>query len=169
MANLEWGDCELDPEPDIRKAEFTADDVQRVIARGMVNFNPATGSHLGCPEGMGFQPFSARGYGRRQEDRRIFDSLDEQGQIAPVLLWAINEQVFIAYGGTRTMWAVKNEQPLKAVIVDYDNRFEGTFRKIRNNNAIGEWSDVPMGVVPSEFGWIDGKWYRPKSFKKAGD
>lgn len=167
MADLEWKDCELDPEPDIRKADLSVDFVQSEISKGMLNFNPATGSYPGVPAGLGFQPFSARGYGRREEDRQIFKALEKDGQIAPVLLWAINSQVFIAYGGTRCIWATRNHKPLKAVIVDYDNRFEGVYRKIRNNDALSQWSDVPMGVVPSAFGWVDGKWYRPKEFRRV--
>lgn len=167
MPDLEWKDCELDPEPDIRKAELSIDAVQVEIARGMVNFNPATGTYPGAPAGLGFQHFSARGYGKREEYKRIFKALDKDGQLSPVLLWAINEQLFIAYGGTPCMWAITRGKPLKAVIVDYDNRFEGEFRKIRNNDALSQWSDVPMGVVPTEFGWVDGQWYRPKDFRRV--
>lgn len=163
MNDLEWGDCELDPEPDIRKAELSHEFCQHQICRGVVNDNPAVGSWKGLPSGFGFQHFSARGSMYTSD---IFDSLDAEGQPEPALLWAVNKQVFVVYGDMYCMWSIVREKPLNAVIVDYDNRFEGEFRKIRNNKAIGEWEDSKAVVAPSEFGWAYGKWYRVKSFRE---
>jgi len=160
MINIE--PCKLDPVPSLRAGVLSPDEVTKRIAPGFINWNPATGRPPGnAPARFGFQRFQVRWAGPRlinETSRQIFKSLDEQGQINPVVLWARWGKLWIAYGGTRAMWAWKNKRELKALVVDYDKLYEH-WRLVEYENIKSEYTQAPLGVVPLEFGWKDGEDY----------
>lgn len=77
---------------------------------------------------------------------RIWDSLDERGQVNPVLVWARWGMLLCQYGHTRSMWAINRDVDIWAVVWDVDDRFEGPLMTPAEANAL--WSDPPVGCIP---------------------
>jgi len=157
---IDWLDCELDPVPDLRRGVLEPLHHER-IAPGFINFNPATGGTDGLPSGMGFQNWRVRLRGPKviqESSQKIMESLDKDGQINPVILWARNGRIWSSYGGTRVLWAVFGKHPLKCLMVDYDEVFK-EWEKVDYGSVIDEFQIPPVGIVPLKFGWAMGRHY----------
>lgn len=152
--------CKLRPVPPLRAGTLSPDEVQG-IAQGFVNFNPAIGTYQGLGAKLGWQSWDKRMTGRhvhKESTRRVWESLDEHGQVNPVLLWDRWGSLLISYGASRAMWAYFNRRPLKVLIVDYDNH-RSHWRRVPYRSILKEFRDPPMGVTPTSFGWGYGEYY----------
>lgn len=154
------GKCTLDPVPPLRAGILDADTVQQLLVPGFVNWNPATGvPPHGAAGRFGFQHFRVRMRGSKvinETTKRIWESLESDGQINPVLLWARWDHIWISYGGSRAMWSYYRRKPLGALIVDHDDRFQD-WREVDYQRITAEFREPPLGIVPVEFGWLNGE------------
>jgi hypothetical protein len=157
---IDWRTCELDPVPILRRGVLEPEEHDQIVP-GFVNFNPATGSTQGLPSGLGFQNWRVRLRGPKvisESSQEIFKSLDKDGQINPVLLWARNGRIWSSYGGTRVLWAVQGKHPLKCLIVDYDGAY-ADWDKVEYSEILNEFQIPPIGIVPLAFNWANGQHY----------
>jgi len=144
--------------PKLRSGELSSQEVQTKLVRGFVNYNPATGGYPGLPGGYGFQGFATREQTTNRVEslakstKSIFESLDRDGQLNPVLLWARWNGLFISYGMTRCMWAVNRNRTLKALIVDYDNAYEH-WVSVPYSRIADKFTAPPVGIQPVAFKW----------------